>query len=152
MLFRSVIDPYDECLHLHLISSLIATHPELQALSHYHYVTDLFFPQFGISPSKEMTSLYKDIMRTIKSAEFDLTIIRDDLKELSGNNGSFYCEYEVFKNIYQLEARSVSRTGRSLFLALLTLTTLKGAQPSTKELNRSMARLKRCIQIGRAHV
>jgi len=35
--------------------------------------------------------------------------------------GAFLCDYEIFKNIYRLEARSAERAGQSVFLCLLTM-------------------------------
>ncbi|MBR6637264.1 MAG: SARP family transcriptional regulator, partial [Lachnospiraceae bacterium] len=59
--------------------------------------------------------------------------------------GAFYCEYEFFKDIYRLEARSAERTGNSIYLCLMTITTPSGNQPPLNNLNKAMDKLKTCI-------
>ena len=45
--------------------------------------------------------------------------------------GAYFCEYEVFKNIYQVLARTAPRTGQSIFLALFTLTEERPEPPDS---------------------
>ncbi len=141
-----VIDPYEEHLHLCLIRALVATGKQQQAMKHYDYVNELFFSKFGINPSEELSSLYKEIVKTTKSTELDLNIIKDSLREHELSCGCFYCEYEFFKNVYQLEARSAARTGNVVFLGLMTITDARGNKPPLKQINRNMDKLKETIQ------
>jgi len=135
------IDPYDESLHYSLIKALVHTGSQQKAMEHYIYVKDLFFTQFGINLSPETVSLYKEVVKTNNSAEMDLTIIRDELKESVLTPGAFFCEYEFFKNIYQLSARSAMRSGQSAYICLLTITDKQGKNPDQKILNRNMESL-----------
>jgi len=140
-----VIDPYEEYLHLSLIKALIFTGKQKQALEHYEYVTDMFYSKFGITPSEELTALYKEVVKTSKSTQMDLSVIKDSLTEHERKQGCFFCEYEFFKNVYQLEARSAARTGQVVFVCLLTLTNAHGEIPDKKVLNRAMDRLRESI-------
>ncbi len=56
------IDPYDESLH-------------------YEHVVDLFYSEFGINLSDELTDLYKEIIKESNGIEVDLSLIRDRLQE-----------------------------------------------------------------------
>lgn len=56
----------------------------------------------------------------------DLSTIREILLEGGTNKGAFSREPSVFRDIYQLEARAIERTGDSIFLCLLTISNLKG--------------------------
>ena len=56
----------------------------------------------------------------------DLSTIREILLDGGTNKGAFCCEPSVFRDIYQLEARAIERTGDSIFLCLLTISNLKG--------------------------
>lgn len=140
----SNLDPYEEGIHQHLIRALMKTGRQQKAQAHYEYVNQLFFTKFGITPSKETTELYKEIIKGNKSAEMDLGIIKEDLRE-SEAKGAFFCEYEIFKDIYRLEARSAARTGQTVYLGLLTTTDAQGRQPELKLLNRNMDRLREVI-------
>jgi len=137
-----VIDPYEEFFHYRLIKTLVDVGKHQQALTHYKYTTDLFFNKFGITPSKELVALYKKVIKTFKSPELDLHIIREGLEEEISTDGCFYCEYEFFKSVYQLEARSAARTGQTVYVGLITLTDTAGFLPSQKLLNSQMERLR----------
>ena len=43
------------------------------------------------------------------------------LREEKLSSGTFYCNYDIFKNIYQINVRAARRALRSRFLVLLTL-------------------------------
>ncbi|NLL38992.1 MAG: SARP family transcriptional regulator [Clostridiales bacterium] len=139
------IDPYDEQLHRSLIQTLIKADSQNEALRHYEYVTDLFFNQFAITPSDEFQSLYKKIIKTDNNAEHDLNKIRDSLCEKNLKPGPFLCEYEVFKDIYRLEARISARTGQSSYISVLSLTGPNEQPLSPKALYTSMNRIKDII-------
>ena len=116
-----IIDQFEENAHIYLMIALIRQSKQSQALAHYSFVSDLFFRELGVNPSAAMTSLYKDIVKTVHNVEIDINAIKNDLKESENNGGAFYCEYEVFKNLYRLEARTATRAGQSIFIALLTV-------------------------------
>ncbi|WP_409968082.1 BTAD domain-containing putative transcriptional regulator [Bengtsoniella intestinalis] len=135
------IDIYDEGLHLAMIKCLLATGAQRAALQHYKYVTDLFFTQFGVSPSDEMTALYKDVVKTDKNMELDFGVIKEGLQELDPKSRAFCCEYEFFKDIYQLEARGAMRTGEVIHIALITITSDSRKPLTQKQTNLTMDRL-----------
>jgi DNA-binding SARP family transcriptional activator len=139
------IDPYDEGLHLSMIRALVATGAQRAALQHYDYVTDLFFTQFGVTPSPELTALYKEIVKTSKNLELDLNIVKEGLREEEARQTAFFCEYEFFKDIYRLEARAAARTGQVIHIALITVTSGTGEPLTQKLLNTTMGRLKEVI-------
>jgi DNA-binding SARP family transcriptional activator len=141
----ALIDPYDEQIHCSLFQALVATGAQLSAMQHYDYVTELFFSQFGVSPSDQLTALYKEIFKTCNSTELDLGIIKDNLRESSLRPGAFYCEYEVFKDIYRLEARAAVRTGQVTYICLITIIDPFGKPLSAKTISVSMDRLKETI-------
>lgn len=145
------IDPYDEPLHLSMIQALINSGSQQAALKHYHHVTDLFLKRFGINPSPELTALYKEIIKTNQSTELNLGIIRDTLRETEIQDGAFFCEYEFFKDIYRLQARSAIRTGQVVHIALITVLDGKGKTLTQKKINMVMERLQEIIAISLRH-
>lgn len=121
-----LIDQFEETVHKYLIISLMKQGMQTQALSHYNFVTDLFFRELGVNPSASMRELYRDIIKTTHDVETDINIVKEDLREPEHTAGAFYCEYEVFKSLYRLEARTASRSGQSIFISLLTVTNPQG--------------------------
>ncbi len=140
------IDPYDEFLYYHLIQALMDAKRPQAAMVQYENMTKLFYNEFGVTPSKEMQALYKDLVRTSNSVETDLSLIKDSMREKGKAVGAFYCEYELFKDIYQVEVRSAARSGATVHLCLLTISTSTGSTPPVKTLTNGMEKLSACIR------
>ncbi|HWQ57815.1 MAG TPA: bacterial transcriptional activator domain-containing protein, partial [Clostridia bacterium] len=141
----SVIDPYDESVHFALIQALVATGAQQEAMSHYNYVTEMFFSHFGVTPSQELTQLYREIVRTSKNTEMDLGTIRSGLTENERADGAYYCEYEIFKDIYRIQARNASRNGLVIHVALITILDGYGKKLTQAKMNTAMERLREII-------
>ncbi len=135
-----LIDPFEEVVHKLMIFALVRQGRHQEALRHYRYVNDLFYRELGVRPSESMRRLYDKITQAIHNTETDLDIIKESLKEPEAN-GAFTCDYEVFKNVYRLEARAASRLGRSVFLRLLTLLDANDIAPAKDVLAQEMDRL-----------
>lgn len=145
------IDPYDEALHISLIEALADSGRYREALSHYESATKMFYSQFGITPSQEFMAIYKRVIKMTNDVETDLTIIKGSLQEVQEAHGAFFCEYEIFKEIYQLEARAQMRSGQTVFLCLLTITDANGERLKQKTLAASMDKLMRAIGSSLRH-
>lgn len=140
----SNIDPYDEPIHFHFIRSLYMTGNHKKALEQYEHVIHMFYDSFGINPSKEITDLYQEIMKEEKSPVADLNIIKEHLREQNAQKTAYLCDYSVFKNLYQIEARSAARSGLSVFLCLISLTNLNPGTNNTLMAN-AMERMSETI-------
>lgn len=147
-LCRHVIrfNPYEETFYLYLLKSLIKTQQVDKAQEEYRHISELFFREFGITPSEDLTALYKEVVETSHMPEMNLEIIKEKLVEVP-TEGSYYCEFEFFKTIYRLEARSAARTGQSVYIGLLTLMNGAGDDlPNQKTMNRVMDALHETIR------
>ncbi len=140
-----VIDPYDEYLHMALINSLYQNGQQQASLTHYEYVTDMFFKNFGINPSQEFLQLYKKITKLTNAVEQNIDNIKASLSEVPVKSGPFICEYEVFKDVYRIEIRAQARTGFIVCLCLLSVGMTDGSKPEQKLLANSMDKLYDCI-------
>ncbi len=135
-----LIDPYEERAHKLKIYGLVKLGRSQEALQYYQYVTDLFYRELGVKPSKSMRNMYGKITKTVHSIEADIETIKEDLAEVYAG-GAFYCDYEVFRNMYRLEARVAARTGQAVFLGLLTLLDENGSAPAVPVLAANMDKL-----------
>ncbi|MBO4504955.1 MAG: winged helix-turn-helix domain-containing protein [Lachnospiraceae bacterium] len=139
------VEKLDESLYFDLINALYKSGQQAEALKQYSDSTDMFYKRFGITPSPELKSLYKTIVKTTKSIETDIGIIKEDLCEQGEAQGAFFCEYEFFKDVYQLEARACARSGDSIYLCLITLSSTTDEDAPLKVMNRAMEDLQFAI-------
>ena len=143
------VDGYEEAFHFHLIRALHRLGRNREAAEHYKRMYSLFYSELGATPPAELASLYQEVRRPQAPPEDDggdLAAISQFLLRDDRISGAFFCELEVFKDIYNLEARSAARSQRSLYLALLSAVMRDGSQPPLKLLNNYMDRLADCIQ------
>ena len=106
--------------------------------------------RFGISPSEKFNTLYKTILSKTHNAENNLTLIRNSLSETAATVcGAYLCDYAVFKDIYQLKARSAKRNNETIYLCLFTIasdTSKRGDKLSVETMNKAMNILNNCIR------
>jgi len=141
-----IVDQFEENAHKYLMLAYIKQGQQNKAISHYRFITDLFLHELGVNPSSSLRNLYRQLAKTTHSVEIDIGIIQQDLKEAECADGAFYCEYEVFKNIYQVQARAAPRNGQQIFVCLLTVIDASGTVPDEELRKRAMDGLFRVIQ------
>lgn len=139
------IHAYEEKLHEQLLKAYIATGRFSKALSHYNYISKLFYSELGVCLSDGIKGLYQKIISSISVVEMDLSLICEDLNESTQQKTAFFCDYEIFKNFYQMQARAMARTGQSINVALLTLSGTVQSIPENDILKPSMQLLKDTI-------
>ncbi|MBD5115798.1 MAG: diguanylate cyclase [Ruminococcaceae bacterium] len=141
----SAINPYDEFVHYSHIKALAELGDQESAKRQYETVTHLMMTKFGITPSKELIELYDTAIKSKKSVKSDIDAVISDLLEQRQVSGAFFCEYQIFKHLYQLEIRDAQRTGVSINICLLTVNGSDGEMPAQNPLNKAMQRLQDCV-------
>lgn len=142
------IDCMDESINRELIFALTESGRNQEAIQHYNQITELYYTQLGVQPSDELRGLYHKIAAVERKVGADIDSICADLRESDTLPGAFVCPYEIFKDIYRLEARSLARYGGRAFIGLLTVTDSKLSQPEGKVLARVMDRLLECARLS----
>lgn len=141
----SMIVPYDEFVHYSHIKALAQLGETESAKKQYEMVTNLMMTKFGITPSKDLTELYDMTLNSKKNIEADIDVVIKNLLEQRQVTGAFFCDYQIFKHLYQLELRDSQRTGISINICLLTIKGANGELPMQASLNKAMQRLQDCI-------
>lgn len=141
----TAINPYDEFVHYSHIKALAELGEQESAKKQYDIVTSLMMNKFGITPSKELMELYDTAIKTKKSVQTDIEAVISDLADNIPVTGAFFCEYQIFKHLYQLEIRDAQRTGASINVCLLTVSDSNNELPSQNPLNKAMQRLQDCV-------
>lgn len=144
------IDSYEEGFYYHLIRGLVRTGQARQALERYKRMHKIFYARLGVAPSAEIAALYREISQelsrdTVREGE-DLAAVSRFLLREDRLAGAFFCELEVFTDLYNLEARSAARSGRTVYLAMLSAAMRDGSTPPLRMLHSYMEDLEDCIR------
>ncbi len=137
-------EEFNENLHYYYLVALINLERRREALAHYEYIVESHYSILGVPPSERILDLYVDIVADKAEKKRDLRAINELMRENSIAKGAYFCEYVVFKNIYQLEARNMVRTGKMVYLCLLNLN-FSTELPKEYSLEKQMEGLKNSI-------
>ena len=124
--FALETDPFDERLHLDLMQALVKTNRNNEALMQYKHVTNMHFRYLGVKPPEGIQEFYKQIMQAGDTLDMNIDTIRNELLNFDDDNGAFECEYTVFREIFNLQMRSLERLGTTMFIAVVMVTSMDG--------------------------
>ena len=68
-----------------------------------------------------MREFYAQLNRSRRSLKFNLDAIRNELRQSANERGAFVCDYNMFKEIYNLEMRNLERLGTTMFLGVIMI-------------------------------
>ena len=134
----SLVDQMDEQIHIEKIFAYLKMNAPSQALSYYYSVSDLFTQKFGIDLGPEMQKAYREIIRQLPNYHQDIGGLEENLRTGNDEKGTFYCNFDIFKNIYQINLRSVRRSQSKRYLTLFTLTDRSRTEEITTDLIEEM--------------
>ena len=137
-------DRFNEDFHYYHILGLIYDRQIRHAIEAYEKTRELFFNELKVDLSPKTKELFKlllskDEMNFVKMADLVL-----NLNDNSPIDGAFYCEYEVFKRIYQNHMRAQVRSKELVCLVILELRNTQ----SEYDMSKAMEKLKKAIDHG----
>lgn len=141
-------EPLELSFHKLLIFASVNAGYRNQALESCNYAAELFYRELGVDVSDSLRPLYRRFLNGSSGMETDLSTIKNDLKESTTAEGAFFCDYDVFKSIYRMQARLVLRTGQPIFIILFTLVGEQSEQPPAESEKGAAARLKTAILVS----
>ncbi len=115
------IDPESEDFRRILLQAYLEAGYYQKGLEYYQSITNK-------QNSTKLHELYERLIQNVNTVDFDLSAIKDELRKAENEVGAFFCDYNVFKNIYQIQARSLLREGRFLYVGLLVLSGISGGE------------------------
>lgn len=136
------IDPFFEDAYFYYIQALMETRQYKLALDLYKNIQDQFYQSVGQPLSLKMKSLYKIIIANDEQEEINLKTLKAQLESDIDRNGAFYCDYEFFKHIYQVELRNIKRKCKEQYLVVFEISTDLDEEP----LRAIMTKLTKIIQ------
>jgi len=110
------IDPFDEKILEYHLRSLIFQGKNLEALDEYKRMEAMFFDVMGVEFSDSLRSLYNHVQHPRIEENVPLEGVLRRWQDGADYPGAYYCDLGVFMTVYQIEARSASRSGRSAYV------------------------------------
>ena len=133
-----------EPFHYYHILGLIQDKQIRSAVEAYENTRELFFKELNSDISERTKKLFKLLLEKDEMNIVKMSDLIMNLNENSSLDGAFYCEYEVFKRIYQNIIRAQERSKEESCLVILELS----SNESDHEVGKAMSRLKRSIDYG----
>jgi len=141
----NMIEQMDERIHEIKINAYIKNGEAQKAIEYYYFVIEFFSNKLGLDVSSSMRELYNKIIEMLPNYRVDLHDLEETLREDEETHGTFYCNYDTFKNLYRLNARTYKRSKALRFLVLLTLGDQKSNHAYSQDIKTHMNILKRII-------
>ena len=110
------VDPFDEVMLGYHLRALLAQGKNAEALAAYKKMESMFYDILGVYFSDNLRALYNQIQRPLIKDGIPLDTVLSDWLEGADSPGAFYCDLSVFKTMYQIESRSVPRSGRTAYI------------------------------------
>lgn len=139
------LEPYSEELYNCYMRALIALERRSDAVRAYEEMSEGLFSSFGVMPSDESRRLYREAMREAAMPAVDGTAIRDHLSEKSDRGGAMQCEYDFFRLVYQMQARSIARSGEVVHIALFSIHGHRGKELPRRSLDLALNNLEELL-------
>lgn len=137
-------DRLNEEFHYFHILGLIYDKQIRGAIEAFENTRELFFKELNADISEKTKKLFKLILSKDEMNIVKMSDLIMNLNENSPLDGAFYCEYEVFKRIYQNQLRAQERSGEESCLVILELRSSK----NDHDIGKVMEKLKRSIDNG----
>jgi len=110
------IESFDEKLIEHHLKSLMQQEKSDEALSIYKKMETMFYDVLGVNFSERLRNLYSEIKHPEAKKEQPLDDVLEEWLYDANFPGAYYCDTSVFKTIFQIESRSLLRSGKAVFI------------------------------------
>lgn len=115
------VDVLDEDIHCSLIRSLYGQRKYDLAMFRYEKANKLFYENMGIRHPEKLRSVFREMMAGTGEYTTDINSILEEAREPDKPEGVFFCDYQIFRQIYRMEARRIERMGVAEYVVLLTV-------------------------------
>lgn len=128
------IDKVDEQLHYYLIYARIKNQNLKLAMESYEKACEILRQELGIRNPTKLQEIYEELLKMNKGIEAEnIERVQEDMTEEHAD-GAFFCGYPVFREIYRLEARKITRIGEAEYVLLLTIKQKEGIGSATEQI------------------
>ena len=142
------LSPYQEEIYQYLMRALMAQQEFTEANAVYEEMRELLFSNLGVMPSGESQEIHAQIFQNLNCRFITADVLREQLQEKDPAPGPIFCEFSVFRQFYQAEARSMDRRGDAIHVGLLSVTEQGDKEMQQTKLERVMEQLYMQLRAG----
>ena len=114
-------EPLDEDMQYWLVKSLQKQKKYDQALFQYDRAKTQFYENLGIKTPEKLQGVFRENEADSRMQAAAISDIVWEVSEKEKPKGAFFCDYQIFRQIYRLEMRRIDRVGISEYILLLTV-------------------------------
>lgn len=114
------VDSFYEDHYYFYILGLIKRSQFREAIEYYQELTTFFHQELQTSLSPKIKDLYTFVIKQEEKNQISISSLMSELDEYH-SEGSYYCDYEVFKRYYQIAKRLSERNEANYYVALLEI-------------------------------
>lgn len=140
------MDPLDEDIHCWLLYSLSGQKKYDKALNHYEKANKQFYESIGVQNPEKLRATFKEILSETENSAMDMDHLINEIREKNTPQGVFFCDYQIFRQIYQMESRRIDRIGAAEHIILFTLKIRGNEMAVDKLLMKGMEELETSIR------
>ncbi len=116
------VDDLDDQLHIELMQAMVNLNRADEAAEEFRKLAKQNRQVLDAEPSEELQNCYNSLVTAGQTMRVNIDVIRNELiRKESGIKGPFFCEYDVFKEVYNIYMRNLERLGSTMFLAVIML-------------------------------
>ena len=115
------VDAMEEDIHCWLIRSLYRQKKYDLAMQQYEKVSRMLYDRLGIRETEKLHSVFMDMMSEGEGYAVNMKDLLEEVREPEIPKGVFFCDYQIFRQIYRVEARRLKRMCVSEYILLFTV-------------------------------
>ena len=115
------VDSLEEDIHCMYLRSLYGQNKYDLAMLHYEKVNKMFYESMGNYYPEKLRTEFQKLLAENSDIVSDVEDVHKELSAQGESKGAFVCDYQVFRQIYRMEARRLKRLGMAEYVMFLTL-------------------------------
>ena len=115
------VDSMEEDIHCWQIRSLYHQKKYDMAMLHYEQISKMLYDNLGIRETEKLHSVFVDMMADGEDHTVNIAHVLEEVREPEDPKGVFFCDYQIFRQIYRVGARRINRMGLSEYILLFTV-------------------------------
>lgn len=115
------VDSLDEDIQCMYLKSLYGQNKYDLAMLHYEKVNKMFYESMGNYYPEKLRAEFRKLLAENSDVVSDIKDVQKELVSQEDTRGAFVCDYQVFRQIYRMEARRLKRLGMAEYVMFLTI-------------------------------